>query len=307
MTIEKEGFKLFAITSLRLSAALIITSALAALLALVAFSPAAQAHHSWGKYHWARTTTDGSFNLKLGDNVSSSTWDSSLSKASTDWSVSTVLDTNIVTGGTSGATCNPTSGMVEVCNAEYGQNNWLGLAQIWISGKHITQGTTKMNDTYFAVPKYNTPAWRQFVMCQEVGHTFGLDHQDERFNNTNLETCMDYTNDPSGTLGTNGTLSNEQPNQGDYDELLCVYDPASYRVMLSTTTHRCTGTGHIDSFTTVAPASAASTMPPAANRGSFNSRAQWGRLVEESPNGKLELWVRDFGGEARMLTWVIRP
>src|SRR5215213_8274501 len=102
-TIEKEGFKLFAITSLRLSAALIITSALAALLALVAFSPAAQAHHSWGKYHWARTTTDGSFNLKLGDNVSSSTWDSSLSKASTDWSVgSSVLDTNIVTGGTSG-------------------------------------------------------------------------------------------------------------------------------------------------------------------------------------------------------------
>jgi hypothetical protein len=40
-------------------------------------------------------------------------------------------------------------------------------------------------------------------MCQEVGHTFGLDHQDENFNNTNLGTCMDYTNDPS---------TNQHPN-----------------------------------------------------------------------------------------------
>jgi len=126
------------------------------------------------------------------------------------------------------------------------------------------------------------------VMCQEVGHTFGLDHQDENHTNTNLGTCMDYTNDPSGTLGTNGTLSNEHPNQHDYDQLVTIYS-------------------HLDNTTTVAPASAASTLPPAANRGSFNSRAQWGRLVGESKNGKLELWERSFGGEARMITWVIRP
>ena len=173
---------MFAITSLRLSAALIITSALAALLALVAFSPAAQAHHSWGKYHWARTTTDGSFNLKLGDNVSSSTWDSSLSKASTDWSVSSVLDTTVVPGTTT--TCTPTFGIgrVEVCNAAYGTNGWLGLAQIWVSRRHIVAGTTKVNDTYFSPGgKYDTDAWRQMVMCQEVGHTFGLDYQDEIF------------------------------------------------------------------------------------------------------------------------------
>ncbi len=35
-------------------------------------------------------------------------------------------------------------------------------------------------------------------MCQEIGHDFGLDHQDENFNNPNLGTCMDYTNDPLG-------------------------------------------------------------------------------------------------------------
>ena len=277
---------MFAMTRLRLSAALIITSALAALLALVAFSPTAQAHHSWNKYHWARTTT--SFNLKLGDNVSSS-WDTYLNAASSDWSGSSVLDTTVVPGGTTPATCGPTSGRVEVCNAAYGQNGWLGLAQIWIyRPHHIYQGTTKVNDTYFKTAGYNTAAWRQFVMCQEVGHTFGLDHQDENFNNTNLGTCMDYTNDPDGTLADPDQLSNLHPNQHDYDQLETIYS-------------------HLDSFTTVAPASAASTMPPAANRGSFNSRAEWGRLVGESQNGQLELWVRDFGGEARMITWVIRP
>ena len=287
---------MFAMTRLRLSAALIITSALAALLALVAFSPTAQAHHSWNKYHWANNMdsdnngTPDEFVLKLGNNVSSG-WGNYLSYASSDWSSSSVLNTTVVPGGTTGGTCNPTSGMVEVCNAAYGQNGWLGLAQIWIyRPNHIYQGTTKVNDTYFNTPQYNTAAWRQTVMCQEVGHTFGLDHQDERFNNPNLGTCMDYTNDPDGGAGGASATdpSNLHPNQHDYDQLETIYS-------------------HLDSFTTVAPASAASTMPPAANRGSFNSRAQWGRLVEESPNGKLEVWERSFGGEARLITWVIRP
>src|SRR5215210_5877245 len=116
---------MLAMSRLRLLGVLVIGSALAVLLALVAFSPAAQANHSWGKYHWARTSNP--FTLKLADNVSSS-WDSYLGTTSSDWSRSSVLDTTIVPGGTSPATCGPTSGRVEVCNAAYGQNNWLGLA-----------------------------------------------------------------------------------------------------------------------------------------------------------------------------------
>jgi hypothetical protein len=52
------------------------------------------------------------------------------------------------------------------------------------------------------------------VTCQEIGHTFGLDHQDENFNNANLGTCMDYTMNPG---------SNQQPNQHDYDDLKKIY------------------------------------------------------------------------------------
>ena len=214
---------LFAMTRLRGLGAIVIGSALAVLLALVAFSSDAQANHSWGNYHWARTNNN-LFNLPMGDNVTLA-WDSYLGTTATDWSTSSVLDTTIVAGKTSRSNCRPTSGRVEVCNYRYGSNGWLGVAQIWVNGSHIVQGTTKVNDTYFNTAKYNTPAWRQMVMCQEVGHTFGLDHQDEIFNNTNLGTCMDYTNDPTGKAGTNGTLSNEHPNQHDYDQLATIYTP----------------------------------------------------------------------------------
>ena len=273
-----------AMSRLRLLGVLVIGSALAVLLALVAFSPAAQANHSWGKYHWARTSNP--FTLKLADNVSS-TWDPYLRTTSSEWSVSSVLNTTLVPGTRNPTTCTPTSGRVEVCNAAYGTNGWLGVAQIWISRRHIVQGATKVNDTYFNRAKYNTDAWRNLVMCQEVGHTFGLDHQDENHTNTNLGTCMDYTNDPSGKAGTNGTLSNEHPNQHDYDQLATIYT-------------------HLDNKTTVSSTSAASTMPPAANQGNLNSRAEWGRKIHESPNGQLELYERDFGGGKKMFTFVIR-
>ena len=276
---------LFAMTRLRGLGAIVIGSAFALLLALVAFSPAAQANHSWGNYHWARTNNN-LFNLPLGDNVTLA-WDSYLGTTSADWSASSVLDTTIVAGKTSRSNCRPTSGRVEVCNYRYGSNGWLGVAQIWVSGSHIVQGTTKVNDTYFKREKYNTEAWRNMVMCQEVGHTLGLDHQDEVHSNPNLGTCMDYTNDPTGRAGTNGTLSNEHPNAHDYEQLEAIYT-------------------HTDLKTTVGSTSAATTMPPAANQGNLNSRAEWGRKIHESSNGQLELYERDFGGGKKMYTFVIR-
>ena len=281
---------MLAMTRLRVLGALVIGSALAVLLALVAFSPAVQANHSWNGYHWARTSNP--FTLKLGDNVSS-TWDSSLATTSTDWSVSRVLDTKVVPGQrdptTDPTTCPPTSGRVEVCNAAYGTNGWLGVAQIWVvRDKHIVQGTTKVNDTYFNRANYNTPAWRNLVMCQEVGHIFGLGHQDETRANTNLGSCMDYTNDPDGGAGGASATdpSNEHPNQHDYAQLRTIYS-------------------HLDNRTTVSTTSAASTMPPAAKQGNLNSRAEWGRLIRESPNEQLALYERDFGGGKKVFTFVI--
>jgi Metallo-peptidase family M12B Reprolysin-like len=183
--------------------------ALAALL-----PPVASANHSWGNYHWARTANP--FTLPLGDNMSAS-WDPLLARASSDWSRSNVLDTRVVPGQAKGK-CRPTAGRVEVCNGNYGFNGWLGLAQIWLSGNHITQAATKMNDSYLS-SGYSTTN-KQHVICQEIGHTFGLDHQDE--SGADLNTCMDYSS----------ALDNPSPNQHDYDQLATIY-------------------AHVDSTTTV--------------------------------------------------------
>src|SRR5713226_1569390 len=87
-------------------------------LAFAAFPALTFANHSWGGYHWARTSNP--FSLNLGDNVSSA-WDSYLGTTPSDWSQSMVLDTTVVPGGvTRPKNCKPTSGRVEVCATTYG-------------------------------------------------------------------------------------------------------------------------------------------------------------------------------------------
>ena len=237
------------------------------------------ANHSWGNYHWARSQNP--ISLTLGDNVSSA-WDTYLAEASSDWTQSSVLNTSVVPGGTNPKNCRAVSGTIQVCNSKYGNNGWLGIASIWANGDHITQATVKLNDTYFNTARYNTPAWRHMVTCQEVGHTFGLDHQDENFSNINLGTCMDYTNDPTGTAGTNGTLNNEHPNAHDYDELATIYS-------------------HLDS---PAVAQATSEPPPAMNDIEIAGPGQWGKLIRSSEDGRVELYELDFGNGHKIFTLV---
>jgi len=142
--------------------------------------------------------------------ATTSTWDSHLTEAIKDWDASTVLNV-VKEAGSEQKQCRPVSGKVKSCNGNYGQNGWLGLAQIWLSGDHIAQGTAKMNDTYFSWPQYNDPIKRQHVMCQEIGHDWGLGHQDE--SGADLNTCMDYAN----------ALDNPDPNSHDYQQLVTIY------------------------------------------------------------------------------------
>lgn len=233
-------------------------------VAISALPSLALGTHSWGGYHWARTSNP--FTLKVGDNVGGA-WDAVLNTTVSDWSQSTVLDLSKVAGGTRVKPCKPTTGRVEVCNASYGNNGWLGLAQIWITGgTHIVQGVTKVNDFYFNTAKYNTTAWRNLVMCQEVGHTLGLDHQDENFDNANLGTCMDYTNDPS---------TNQHPNTHDYDELKIIYQ-------------------HLDSTTTVGMVA-----------NGFGNASGWGQLVSSSASSHSSIYRLDLGNGQSVLTHVI--
>lgn len=243
-----------------------------ALLGALGIAGVVLANHSWGGYHWAHTTTP--FTLKLGDNVNAN-WDSYLSQTSAAWSVSTVLDTTVVAGATNPKNCRAVAGTVQVCNSTYGNNGWLGLAQIWISGgTHITQGVAKMNDTYFKLAAYNNADEKLHVMCQEVGHTFGLGHTSE--DGTSQGTCMDYSTSPNSTL----------PNLHDYEQLASIY-------------------AHLDSFNSYSAASATSRgMSAAAQNGNFENASEWGRAVGQDAQGRDNQFVRDLGQGNLVITEV---
>ena len=225
------------------------------------------ASHSWNDYHWARSGTE--ISPPIGDNVSS-VWDSYLRVAVDDWNRSGVIQSALVAGQSNPRNCRPNAGRIEVCNHTYGQTGWLGIAQIWLSGGHISQGVTKLNDTYFNTARYNTPAWRALVTCQEIGHDYGLGHQDEDFSTDATTSCMDYTNVPEG---------NEHPDAHDYAQLDLIY-------------------GHADAAAAVSSTAAA----PQADGG--NSPAEWGRPVDFTADGRPHIYVRDLPGGHRLITHV---
>lgn len=255
-----------------------------AVVALLVTAGTAIASHSWGNYHWERA--ENPITINHGDNVNS-TWDLHLTLAAGDWSQSSVLNAAIVAGNTRPRQCRPTAGMVEVCNDSYGNNGWLGIAQIWASGDHITQGVVKVNDFYHDQPPYNTDNWRRLVMCQEIGHTYGLGHQDEDFNNPSLGTCMDYTSDPSG---------NTSPNQHDFDQLASIY-------------------AHLDgSGGGGGGGGGGGCWPPGKCKNGVAAPPgfemplpyieQWGRHVSTSADGGQSMYVKDFGNGYRVITHV---
>jgi hypothetical protein len=235
-------------------------------LACTAIATVAQASHSWGGYHWARTTAQ--FTLKLGDNLTSGDWKSHLGQSSSDWNSGNSAVMTAIVGGSSNKRCSMVAGTTQVCNSKYGNNGWLGLASINITGgTHITQGSAKMNDTYFNTSTYNNPNEREHVMCQEVAHTFGLDHQSTDGSSQN--SCMDYF---SNTGANAGSSLSTKPNAHDFSELNTIY-------------------AHLDSSSTVASLAAAF----AANSTDVDINddpGSWGQLMKQSPHGRSSTYER---------------
>ena len=174
---------------------------------------------SWNGYHWAHT---GNLAIMIGNNANAA-WAPYLAAAETKWSADKYIDYLPTAGRTSASSCGAVYGTVQVCSSNYGATGWLGYTQVWTSGTQIIQATIKLNDYYFSMPKYNTAAFHAQVACQEMGNALGLDDFDRLYTNTNAGSCMDYTNDPTGTKGTNGTLANISPNGTDISRLDAIY------------------------------------------------------------------------------------
>ena len=186
------------------------------------------ASHGWSTYHWPRSTAEASITIYRSLTTTSyANWPDHLQKSvygdpnnpntanRRGWNDSTVLALSISASGTDSTTrynCPAPSGAIRVCNYAYGANGWLGLAQVWPdSGGHITKATTKVNDSYFTGSYPITE--QRHVMCQEVGHDFGLGHTSE--NGTSQNTCMDYYGNTS-----NSDWTSTGPNQHDFDQLV---------------------------------------------------------------------------------------
>lgn len=238
-------------------------------LICIAVPATSSATHSWGGYHWARTTPQ--FTLKIGDNLTSTDWKWHLARTSSDWNSPATFEATFtplltaIGAGQSNKRCSTVAGTTQVCNGRYGNNGWLGLATIYITGGvHITQGSAKMNDTYFDTAKYNNPNERQHVVCQEVAHTFGLDHQST--NGSSLNTCMDYFSNTGPNAGS--TLST-RPNAHDFEELNIIY-------------------AHLDSTTTVAAMAALAALVSDVT----DDPNSWGHLIRQSANGRSSIYAR---------------
>ncbi len=227
------------------------------------------ASNSWSNYHWARTTNP--FTLKVGDNFTTTDWKTYLSRTTSDWNSPEVFGATsapimlAVVAGSSSKRCAMVSGTTQVCNGKYGNNGWLGLASInIINGEHITQGSAKLNDTYFTTSKYNNPNEKLHVVCQEIAHTFGLGHQSEDGSSQN--SCMDYFSN-TGANATNSAST--RPNTHDFEQLNLIYN-------------------HQDTTTTVAP------MMTATSQSDVNDDDPntWGVLVRKHSAGRKALYEK---------------
>ena len=254
---------------------------------MVGFPAILMADHQWGRYAWKGSSPE----IAVVNNMTTDNWDDHFNTVMSDWNSSSVL-TLTSSEGTM-LTCDPVFDTIQVCNVYEEASGWLGIAQIWaIKGKQIVQATAKMNDYYLnnGGGYYDSDAWRLLVACQEVGHDFGLDHQDENFNNTPLGTCMDYT---SGPL----FYADLHPNDHDYEQLLLMYgggtdDGGSSDKSCNPKSPKCN------------PGATPAPPPQAMNDIAFEGPAQWGRLMSRSANGHQEVYELDFGHGYKVLTHV---
>lgn len=95
-------------------------------------------------------------------------WQQEFQKAVSDWEEGSpdtlTLSTNRVAVDTE---CEPLSGLLKVCNGNYGETEWRGLNAILLDmqRRYIHSSTAKMNEFYL---QKASRAQRQYTMCHEV-------------------------------------------------------------------------------------------------------------------------------------------
>ena len=100
-----------------------------------------------------------------------------------------------------------TTDHINAYSGYYGSNGWLGIAEIrGYSGCVVLNGRVRLNRSYLDNGSYSRTN-KKHVACQEVGHLFGLHH-----NQSSSTTCMNDL-----------ILSAPQPNSHDRDLVNALY------------------------------------------------------------------------------------
>jgi hypothetical protein len=284
----------------------------AAAVAALAVGPAsAGTGHQWGDYHWLMESGSTKVSLTLHHKFRDPRWlvDGYHTRSIGLWHDNSESPLNLTDGGESASSsskkCDPLAGKILVCSDNYGFRGWLGIASIWADGNHITQSTVKYNDSYYSSGTYNTPAQREFVTCHEVGHTFGLGHLDEDFNNQNKGSCMDYTSDPDGDANT-GNPDNRFPGQVDWN------------VLNSSTAYGHDHAGGGDGGGDDGGGDCNPRSPKCAGldaftfrevgqtpRASSGAEEEWGRIIGYDRHGRPNEYLLDLGNGRRKITHVM--
>ena len=246
------------------------------------------AAHSWGNYHWARSANP--MQKEINHNLTNS-WLDHFHLAVSDWNLSNVLTLSSAPGNVNNLRrCSPKTGEIQVCNDTYGFNGWLGVAGISVRGGHIESGYVKVNDSYFNSPTYDSYAWRQSVMCQEIGHIWGLGHNDEDFNNPSTGTCMDYSTDPT---------DNQHPDGHDFAMLGEIYEHLDVAPDGGDDGGSCNPRSPKCNAGNALPNDAGIQLP---DRSDLEGPQQWGRFI--SDHGPVETFELDLGNGRRTITTV---
>jgi hypothetical protein len=262
-------------------------------LALFAMLPRpVNAMHPWAS-HWRRMNS--SIRQIPVRRLLSSIWITRFNIALADWRkpAMTKIKPYLFKTGARSTACPLVAGQITVCNANYGNTGWGGLAQIWWDGTgHSYYGRALQNDFYYSGSSVTTVANRQLVICQEIGHLLGLGHVNVNMNNKNVGSCMDYTNDANGGPGGGhpSDPSNEHPYAHDY--------------ALINTRHN-----HIGFIAPELPSR--QVEPPRAMLAVVASNplalSQLGALSYQGDGGHTERYDMTFAGGWGMATWAIRP
>jgi hypothetical protein len=114
-------------------------------------------------------------------NALDTAWNDYFYKAVSDWDGGTPDSLNLQTQlSTPESVCKSLDGFIKVCNGNYGATNWRGINKVMLENGYIYASAARMNEYYFSG---NDNAQRQYTMCHEMGHGFGLPHSDENFYN----------------------------------------------------------------------------------------------------------------------------